>query len=54
MKQNGAGIFLARTLALILFISIWLFDFGPEKLRTLEKLAPGKLYKASRQNLLEK
>ena len=48
MKQNLAGIFLARTRALTLFISIWLFDFGPEK------LAPGELYKASRRNLLEK
>ena len=32
MKQNGVYSFLARTRALILYISIWIFDFGPEKL----------------------
>ena len=31
---------LARTLALILYISIWIFDFGPEKLPGLSRNGP--------------
>ena len=32
-NETKWSILLARTRALILFISIWIFDFGPEKLR---------------------
>ena len=31
---------LARTRALILYISIWIFDFGPEKLPGLSRNGP--------------
>ena len=36
--------FLARTRALILYISIWIFDFGPEKLPGLSRNGPQESY----------
>ena len=37
--------FLAKTRALILYISIWIFDFGPEKLPGLSRNGPPVFFK---------
>ena len=45
VSETKWSILLARTRALILFISIWIFDFGPKKvIRIFEKRAPGPHY----------
>ena len=40
VNETKWSILLARTRALILFISIWIFDFGPEKLPGLSSNGP--------------
>ena len=42
VNETKWTILLARTRALILFISIWIFDFGPEKLSGLWRNGPLK------------
>ena len=42
VSETKCSSLLARTRALILYISIWIFDFGPEKLPGLSRLtSPG-------------
>ena len=40
VKETKWSSLLARTRALILYISIWIFDFGPEKLPGLSRNGP--------------
>ena len=40
VNETKWSILLARTRALILYISIWIFDFGPEKLPGLSRNGP--------------
>ena len=40
VNETKESILLARTRALILYISIWIFDFGPEKLSGLWRNGP--------------
>ena len=45
VNETKWSILLARTRVLILFISIWIFDFGPKKvIGTFKKRAPGPHY----------
>ena len=45
VNETKWSILLTRTRALILFISIWIFDFGPKKvIGTFKKRAPGPHY----------
>ena len=45
VNETKWSILLARSLALILFVSVWIFDFGPKKvIGTFKKLAPGPHY----------
>ena len=45
VKETKWSSLLARTGALILYISIWIFDFGPEKLSGLSRNGPPVLFR---------
>ena len=50
-NETKWSILLARTRALILFTSIWIYDFGPEKLSGLWRNAPGPAVSMSRNKI---
>ena len=50
-NETKWSILLARTRALILFTSIWMYDFGPEKLSGLWRNAPGPAVSMSRNKI---